>query len=418
VDLGVGEGEAEEEGVGAEDGLKGFDDGDGATFAYEHGLTGEGAFEGTLGRFSEIGMGIAGVGFAIVADFDFEFHAGRAVLSEVSFEVLENLLWILVGDEAEGEFHEGLGSDHGFRTLALVAAADAVNLGGGTSEGALCRAVSWLSESFRRAGDFEEILVGYAGDFRPHFALPAFEWFDIVVKTFDCDPAIGFVQGSDDAGDRGGGVGDSTAENARVEITSRAGDFHFGAGDAAQAVAEGPGVRGDHAGVRDGDDVAFEIFAVFFEERGEVGGADFFFALEKEDEVYGEFTFVSNGFADADNMREHLAFIVGGTTGPDPPVADFGCEGWGVPEIEGIDRLDVVVAVDEDGFPIWLVLVFCDDDGVAGCLMKLGREADGSELFNDPIAAVPDVVLVLGIGGYAGKREEGEEFSEVVGHRA
>ena len=101
VDLCVREREAEQKGVGAEDVAECLDDGDGAALADEHRFAWENAFQCALRGFSEIGMGITGVGFAVVADLDFDVHAGRAVFFEVSFELGEDGLWILVGDEAE-----------------------------------------------------------------------------------------------------------------------------------------------------------------------------------------------------------------------------------------------------------------------------------------------------------------------------
>ena len=47
-------------------------------------------------------------------------------------------------------------------------------------------------------------------------------------------------------------------------------------------------------------------------------------------------------------MQVHLALVVGGAASVDPSVLDARLERWSHPQIEGIDRLDVVVAVDDD----------------------------------------------------------------------
>ncbi len=80
---------------------------------------------------------------------------------------------VLVGHEAEGEFHEGLGGKHGFRTLALIAAADAVDLGGRPRPDTLGRRVTGLAEQAGGSGHLQEIRIAHAGDLRPHLRAPS-----------------------------------------------------------------------------------------------------------------------------------------------------------------------------------------------------------------------------------------------------
>jgi hypothetical protein len=66
-----------------------------------------------------------------------------------------------------------------------------------------------------------------------------------------------------------------------------------------------------------------------------------------------------------------LAFVVDGSSGVDGVgvgfgFSDRGLEGGSGPEIERLGGLDVVVAVDQDGGAIGFVVIFGQDDRVAG----------------------------------------------------
>ena len=69
--------------------------------------------------------------------------------------------------------------------------------------------------------------------------------------------------------------------------------------------------------------------------------------------------------------------------------------------------MDVVVSVDEDGGAARLVLVFGDDDGVAGGWVNRWRQAASGQLVGDELGAALHVGLVIGLGGDAGDAEEG-----------
>ncbi len=83
---------------------------------------------------------------------EFDGDAGGCVVVEVGTQLFQDDLWILVRHETEGEFHEGFCGQDGFRSLALVATADAVQLHGGACPGAFGGAVAGLAEERWGAG--------------------------------------------------------------------------------------------------------------------------------------------------------------------------------------------------------------------------------------------------------------------------
>ena len=78
--------------------------------------------------------------------------------------------------------------------------------------------------------------------------------------------------------------------------------------------------------------------------------ADLFFALDQETYVDGQPIFRSEPGFNALDVRERLAFVVGRTAGVDVAIASRGLEGRGLPKIERIGGLHVVVAVYQDGW--------------------------------------------------------------------
>ena len=393
VGLTIREGETEEEGFDAEDVAEALNDGDAAAFADEGGFAWESAAEGAAGGEAEAAVGVHGVGFAAVADFDFEPDGIRGDGLEVGADFFEDVGGVLIGDEAEGEFGEGGAWDDGFGAFALIAAADAVDFGGGAGPAAFVVGVSGFAPEFGDTGEGEGFFCA-AGEFGPCFAFPCLDWADGVVEAGDEDAAVGVVEAGDEFGEDGIGVGDAAAEDAAVEVDGGAVDGEFDAGDAAEPVGEGGNAFGDHAGVGDGDDVAGEVGAVGVEERLEGGAADFFFAFEEEGEVEGEVAVLGEGGGDAGDVGEELAFIVGAAAGVDSAVLDAWFEGRGDPLVERVDWLDVVVAVDEEGGAAGLVLIFGDEDRVAGGRVEDSGETHADEFGLEPFGAVHEVAGV------------------------
>jgi len=280
----IGEGEAEEESIHAEDILEALHDGNRSAFA-DHGDGAlEGSGEGALGCLAETGIGIGNVGVAAVTLDDLDLHAARDVFAEMLDDLRDSLGGGLAWHEAEGELGKGGMRDDGLGPLPLVAAADAVDLHGGTGPHALQRAVTGLADQRGGAGDLQQprLVEREAG---PCVAFPVEHWLDRVAEAGNGDPSGGVVQGREEAREGGDGVLDGAPVNAGVQVDGGAGDADFNAADAAQAVGESGHAGADHGAVRDDDHVALQFRGVFRQECGEVGAADLFLALDDEQDV-------------------------------------------------------------------------------------------------------------------------------------
>ena len=80
----------------------------------------------------------------------------------------------------------------------------------------------------------------------------------------------------------------------------------------------------------------------------EIGGADFLLALEDDADVDRQAAVLLQVRFDGLEVHEDLALVVGGAARVDLAVADRRLERRRLPQLDRIDRLHVVVAVEED----------------------------------------------------------------------
>ena len=110
-----------------------------------------------------------------------------------------------------------------------------------------------------------------------------------------------------------------------------------------------------------------------------------------------------------------LALVVGGAAREDAPVLDARLEGRPHPLVEGVDRLDVVVAVDDDrGRAVGVEPVGVDDRMAA----RLGDldvlQADGSHALREPLGTGADIVTVGAEHPDGGDAQELDELLEAL----
>ncbi len=129
------------------------------------------------------------------------------------------------------------------------------------------------------------------------------------------------------------------------------GHVDLGIDHPAHAHAHRRDVRGPHGGVRDHDDVAAELVALAAQQVGEMRRARFLLALDQQLERDGRRGGAARGQAGshAESVEEHLTLVVRGSPGQQPAVALSGLERGRFPLIERLDRLHVVVTVDQHG---------------------------------------------------------------------
>jgi hypothetical protein len=174
-----------------------------------------------------------------------------------------------------------------------------------------------------------------------------------LVEARDGYPAIGVMQVGDDPGEHVDRVARRAAEEAGMQVAIGAGDLHLEIGEAAQAGGDGRGGTVPHGGVADQHHVAAEFFAVGRDPFGKPLRAALLGALDEDGDAAGQLA--AHGDVGAAGLHEghHLALVVGGAAPDDlfptfPVLGDVRLEGGRLPQVEGIDRLHVVMAVEQD----------------------------------------------------------------------
>ena len=193
-----------------------------------------------------------------------------------------------------------------------------------------------------------------------------------------------------------GGVGDGAAERAGVEIALGAAQIDLEVDEAAQAVADRGNAAVEHRRVRDHDDVGGQFVLVGLDEVVEIGGTDLFLTLEDDADVHRQAAVLLQMRLDGLEVHEDLALVVGGAARVDLAVADRGLERRRLPQVERIDRLDVVVAVEQDRRRALRRQPVAVDDRVARRLDQPDvLHADPAQFVGRPFGAAAHVGLML-----------------------
>ena len=117
-------------------------------------------------------------------------------------------------------------------------------------------------------------------------------------------------------------------------------------------------------------------------------GADFLFAFDDQLDVDRQLAGLLEVRLDRLEVHEHLALVVGGAARVDLAVADRRLERRRFPQIERIDRLHVVVAVEQDRRRARRMEPVAVDDRIAGRLDQPDvLESDARHLVGGPLGA-------------------------------
>ena len=143
-------------------------------------------------------------------------------------------------------------------------------------------------------------------------------------------------------------------------------DLDLGTKSTSLCVADGGLLRRDHAGVRYHRGIGrFQNPAVAFDERGQVGTADFLLPFEDAEEVHGQGMAGRDIGFDGLQMRKELPLVVGRATTIENIVFDCRRERRCSPIAERLSWQYVVVTVDDKCWPSWSTAPRGNDDGMA-----------------------------------------------------
>ena len=173
-----------------------------------------------------------------------------------------------------------------------------------------------------------------------------------VIEAGDRDVAVLVMQAAENAGQHPDRILRAAAEDAGMQIAAGGLDLDLVIDEPAQLRGDRRRVRVPHAGVADQREIGLEVRLVRFEERHEILRTDLLLALDDDGDVDRQRSRdLLPGAARLDEGHQ-LALVVLGAARDDDlsPVGVIGHDGleWRtVPEIERIDRLHVVMAVEQ-----------------------------------------------------------------------
>ena len=179
---------------------------------------------------------------------------------------------------------------------------------------------------------------------------------DLIVEAGQLDAAVLVLQLAQDFRQRVDRVQRGPAIQAGVQIAVGGLQGHLGVGHAAQAGGDGGGLDVPHAGVADQRHVRDQVGLVRPQERVEVDRTDLFLALDQHGDARRDAA--AGAVPGAQGFQEHhrLALVVHRAAGDEALAARaidvLRVERIAVPEGHRIDRLHVVVAVEQDVRPI------------------------------------------------------------------
>jgi hypothetical protein len=333
----------------------------------------------------------------------------------------------LVGHQPEGDLGVRLGRDDRLVPGAGVAAPHPVDLGGGPGTDPLQGGEAVLPGGEPGGGGTGQpglLVEGHAGH---EVALAVGERADPVVEAGQGDPPVGVVQAREQGRHGVQRVGDAAAEGAGVQVDGGPAQGDLGVGQPAHRHDGAGDVGGGHPGVADHHDVAAQPLGPLPQQGGEVRRAGLLLALDQD--LDGDRRGVAAGGgqvrAHAEQVHRDVALVVDRAAGVQLRAVgalDAGGLERGVrPQLQRVDRLDVVVPVDE-GHRRAVVRrgpLGVDGGGTGGLPHLHDREARAAQRGGQPLGARGDGRRVRGVGGDRRDPQPGVEVGvQVVEVRA
>ena len=340
---------------------------------------------------------------------------GRQTLPHEGLESRTNLGGVLPPDEAERHFGASLGRQHGLESGAAISARDAVDLRGRARPHVLQHGAATLTGWHRQADTVEELrLIERQGP--PLLGHLDRELLDTVVEPRQRHPAVLGVEIGEDTRQDVDRVRGGAAEHSRMEVAVGGLDDHLLAHETAQHGGDRRRFGVPHAGVADEGEIGLERVPVGRHEGGQGRRARFLLALEQHRDLAGQAAGLAEGAAGLDEGHE-LTLVVGRAPGDDPlAVLQLGLERIGGPQIQRIDRLHVVVTVEQHVRCIAMGrLGVTEHHRAARGRMHGSLEAKLGQLLRQPRGGLVAVRRIGDVGRDGGDRQKLEQPAERSG---
>ena len=184
-----------------------------------------------------------------------------------------------------------------------------------------------------------------------------------------------------------------------MQIAFRPAEIDLAIHEAAQPVTNRRDAAIEHRRIRDDDDVSRKLALVGLDEVIEVRRTDFFLAFEDDLHVDWQLAGLLQVGLDGLEMHEHLTLVVGRSARVNLAVADGGLKGRRLPQLDRIDRLHVVVAVEKHRRCAFGAKPVAIDDGIARRLDQADvGQANAAHFVGGPLRTAPHIARVLQAG--------------------
>src|SRR6516165_4725844 len=301
---------------------------------------------------------------------EFNSAVRRHTSADEFTERMADLLRVLCADQAEGHFRHRLAGNDGLSALPGIAGEDAVHFRGGPGRDLLDQHAVLFARRDLQSDRHEEFLrreikagkIGFdvGGKFR-----------DTLVETGNSDRSVRPVQRRQDFGQHMDWISRGAAEQARMQVAIRASQPHLFINQTAKRGGDRRRCGVPHASVADQRQIALELLRMVADEAEQMLRAAFLLAFDQHRDVERKFAGHRLKRAARFNKRHRLAFVVASAAGDDDfaPVIEgvYARFEWRrVPKIERVDRLYIVVAVEEHArrLAISAVCALADDDWI------------------------------------------------------
>ena len=182
-------------------------------------------------------------------------------------------------------------------------------------------------------------------------------------------------------------------------------DDDFLADQPAQRRADRRRLPVEHVGVADQREVGFQFVPVGVEEGFQRRRAAFLLALEQDAHPAGQLSVFGLPGATGLDEEHQLPLVVRGAPAGDDLAArldllDLWRKGVGFPEVDRVDRLHVIVAVEQHMRAVWRWPgMMRHDHRVSGRRAHAGVEADRLQVVDQPFRGLPAFGGIGGVGG-------------------